>query len=152
MIPNITIEETTPKHLHLMAEAMTDDSADVAKKLGLSPKKALWHSYRKSIICKTAFIDGKIAAIWGIYGILFTDTGCPWLIMTPETQEYPFRVAFRYRKEIDKMQAMFPILEEYVPIENQKSIRMLELMGFKINKNKIPVGSAVFFRAERRVS
>ncbi len=150
MTPNITISDTTPADLHIMAEAMSSDSADTAIRMGMTPKKALWYSYRKSIFCKSAFIDGKIAAIFGISGMIFADTGQPWLILTPETQEHPFRVAFRYRKEIQKMQALFPILEEFVPEHNEKSIRMLELMGFKVSKNKVTVGNEVFRRAERR--
>lgn len=148
--PNIVIRDTNPFHLHEMAENMSADSANTAKKLGLTPKKALWYSYRKSIFCKSAFINEKLAAIWGIYGKVFADTGAPWLIMTPETQKYPMRVAFRYKKEIEKMQIMFPILEEFVPETNDKSIRMLELMGFKVSKNTIKVGDEIFRRAERK--
>lgn len=147
--PIITIEETIPKHLREMAETMLTDSAETAYKMGMTPLKALWSSYRQSIICNSVFINGKLAAIFGLSGIVFADTGRPWLILTPETQEYPMRVAFIYRKEIQKMQKMFQILEEYVPESNVKSIRMLELMGFKVSKNRIKLGDEVFRRAER---
>jgi len=60
------------------------------------------------------------------------------------------RVAFRYKKEIEKMLDMFPVLEEFVPESNIKSRRMLELMGFKISKNQIPLNNEIFLRAERR--
>lgn len=149
-VPNIETVETTPLHLRMMSEAMESASAETAVKMGLTPLKALWSSYRQSIICKSAFIDGKLAAIWGVSGSMFGDTGRVWLVLTPETQQYPFRVAFRYRKEINKMLDMFPILEEYVPEGNEKSIRMLELMGFKVSKNRIPLRDEVFRRAERR--
>ncbi len=148
--PTITIEDTCPWHLRDMAQAMQADSAETAYKMGVTPLKALWSSYRESIICKSAFIDGKLSAIWGVRGNILSETGNPWLIMTPETQEYPMRVAFRYRAEINKMLEMFPCLEEFVPETNEKSIRMLELMGFKVSKNTITVGDEVFRRAERR--
>lgn len=151
MTPEITITNTCPFHLREMAEAMSVDSAEIAYKLGFTPLKALWQSYRGSIICKTAHINGKIAAIWGLSGSVFSDTARPWLIMTPETKEHPMRVAFRYRKELENMLKMFPILEDYVPADNEASIRLLEIMGFKVSKNKIKVGDAVFRRAERRV-
>lgn len=150
MNPTITIVETCPYHLREMAEAMSADSVDVAYGIGLTPLRALWSSYRKSIYCKTAFIDGKIAAIWGLNGVVFSDTAMPWLIMTPETMEYPMRVAFRYRKELEIMLKMFPCLEEYVPVDNVDSIRLLELMGFKVSKNKVQCGSVMLHRAEQR--
>lgn len=148
--PNITIVDTAPYHLREMAIAMQSDSAETAIKMGLTPLKALWDSYRRSIICKSAFIDGKLAAIWGVSGSMMSEIGRPWLVLTPETQEYPMQVAFRYRSEINKMLDMFQVLEEYVPESNEKSQRMLELMGFKISKNKIPLNDGVFLRAERR--
>lgn len=151
-IPEITIVETNPAHIALMAQAMDERSAGMAVKIGMTPKKALWASYRESIICMTAFIDGRIAAMWGIAGTIFSDTGKPWLILASECEEHPFRVAFRYRKELNKFQNMFPCLEEYVDASNKKAIRLLELMGFKVSKNEIPLGDTVFRRAERRVS
>lgn len=150
--PEITIVETTPKHIRQLAGAIDEVTAKTAASIGLTPHQALWRSYKQSIICKTAFINGKIAAIWGISGVIFADTGQPWLVMSPDIEEYPFRVAFRYRKELEKMQMMFPILEEYVDETNGKAIRMLELMGFVVSKNRIPLGDAVLRRAERRSS
>lgn len=150
--PEIVIIETTPAHIALMAEAMDAVTRSTAEKIGMTPKKALWQSYRKSLVRKTAFIDGKIAAMWGVGGTVFSDIGQPWLVMTPEIEEHPFRVAFRYRKELNKFQYMFPCLEEYVDVTNKKAIRLLELMGFKLSKNIIPIGDGVFVRAERRLS
>ena len=150
LVPEITIVETCPWHLREMAETMTADSVEVAHRLGFTPLKALWQSYRGSIICKSAFINGKIAAIFGLSGVMFGDTGRPWLILTPETREHPFRVAFIYRKELNKMQEMFPILEDWVPADNEASIRMMELMGFKVSRNEIKVADGVFRKAERR--
>lgn len=147
--PEITIIDTIPIHLRLMAEAMTDDSAETAQKMGSTPLKALWYSYRSSLICKTAFIDGNIAAIWGCAGEVFGETGKPWLVLTPEIQQYPMRIAFRYKKELKKMNEIFSTLEEYVPENNEKSIRLLTLMGFKVSKNMVQVGEEKFLRAER---
>lgn len=148
--PSITITNTTPWHLREMAEAMQADSAETAVKMGMTPLKALWSSYRQSVICKSAFIDGKLAAIWGISGNMLSEVGKPWLVLTPETQNYPMRVAFRYKQEINKMLEMFPVLEEWVPEDNEKSIRMLELMGFKVSKNTVKIGREVFRKAERK--
>ena len=148
--PTITIERTNPLHLREMSEAMTADSAEVARNLGTTPLRALWASYRKSLYSKSFFINGKIAAICGLSGSIFSDTAKPWLILTPECKKYPLRVAFAYRKELNEMSRMFEILEEYVPEDNEASIRMLELMGFKVSKNIMTVGDVKWYRAERR--
>lgn len=148
--PNITISKTTPMDLRAMSEAMSQDSIEVAKGLGTTPLRALWASYRKSLYCKSFFINGKIAAICGLNGSIFCDTARPWLVLTDEVKEYPLRVAFSYRRELNEMSKMFSILEEWVPDDNEASIRMLQIMGFKVSKNKNRVGDVVWRKAERR--
>jgi len=149
--PDITIEETCPYHLRDMAIAMQPEITDIAIRAGITPLKALWSNYRKSIICKSVFIDGRLCAIFGLSGAIFCDTGMPWICMTPETQEHPFRVAFRFRQELKKMLDLFPVLEDYIEETNEKGIRFLELMNFHVSKNRIPIGNIVFRRAERRL-
>lgn len=148
--PEIIIIDTIPRHIRDMAEAMHEQTAETARNLGCEPKKLLWQSYKQSMICKSVFINGKIGAIFGIGGILFGETGRPWLVLSDEVNEYPFKVAFIYRKELQKFQHMFPVLEDYVDETNEKAIRMLELMKFNVSKNTIPLGSVNLRRAERR--
>lgn len=149
--PDIQIIETIAAHIREMAVSMKSDAAETALKLGMTPGQALWRSFKQSLYSKSAFIDGKLAAIWGIGGQLFSDTGLPWLIMTPDAEDYPFRVAFIFRKELKKMQELYPVLEDYVGENNDKAARMLALMGFEISKNKIPLGDMVMHRAERKM-
>lgn len=138
--PDIQILDTAPEHLRLMASTMSADTAETALKLGMSVNQALWKSFKMSIYCKTAFINGKIAAIWGVGGSPFSDIAFPWLVMSDEAGEKPFKVAFIYRQELKKMQELFPTLVDYVNEKNEKAIRMLELMGFKIGHDAIRVG------------
>lgn len=146
----IEIRNTYPYDLREMAEAMTADSKDVANNLGFTPLKALWNSYRNSLYCKTGLIDGKIAAIWGLSGTMLSETAQPWLILSPEVKRSPLRVAFIYRKELNNMLKLFPVLEEWCPADNEPSIRMLELMGFRVSKNITPIGGVEYRKAERR--
>jgi len=148
--PQITIEETTAAHIRDMVSVMHEQTAETAYKMGFSPHRLLWRSWKASIIAKSVFIDGKIGAIFGISGTLYGEVGMPWLILSDEVNDYPFRVAFAYRRELEKFQQMFPILEDYVSQDDTKAIRMLELMKFKIGKNAINVGDAVLYKAERR--
>lgn len=152
MTPEFTITDTCPWHLREMAEAMTHDSKEIAENMGYTPLKALWKSYRGSIICKTAHINGEIAAIWGLEGAVFSDVGHPWLIVAPSVEDYPFRTAFIYRRQLNEFNDMFPILQDWVPETNVKSMRLLEIMGFKISKNKTMVGDIVYRLAERRAA
>lgn len=151
MNPEITIEDTIPIHLKIMATAMLPENKDIAYRAKTNPLKALWYNYRNSIICKSVFVNGNLCAIFGIAGVILGEIGRPWICMTPETQDHPFRVAFRFRRELKKMLDMFPILEDYIEETNKKGIRFLELMDFQIDKNPTPIGDIVYRRAERRI-
>ncbi len=146
--PDIQIIDCEAKHIREMAEKMDDRTAETALRLGMAPNKALWKSYKQSLYCKAAFINGKLAAIWGLGGVLFGEKGLPWLVLSPEADEYPMRVAFVYRQELKKMAKMFPVLEDFVDESHEKAVRMLELMGFK-TKERIIKNDMTLLRTER---
>lgn len=150
--PDIVIEETKPWHLRELADSMHGLTAELPIRLGLTPKKALWMSYRKSLGCKTAFINGKIAAVWGISGVLFGEIGRPWLIMAPAADEYPFKVAFIYRQELKKMQELFPVLEDFVEESNEQAIRLMKLMGFKLEEKPLLIDNKIKVLRARRTA
>ncbi len=149
--PEIVIEDTIPAYLRMMADATHKDIADTVIKLGMSPRRALWKSWKNSIFSKTAFINGKIAAIWGLGGSTMDTIGYPWLVLAPCADEYPFKVAFIYKKELMKMQSMYPELEDYVDCKNEKAIRLLEIMGFSLSKDTVRCGECDMRIALRRV-
>jgi len=150
MNPEITITDTIPLHLRMMANSMKEETKIVATHFGLTPYKGLWQNYRQSLICKSVFINNNICAIFGLLGVIYGETARPWIAMTPETEKYPMRVAFSFKSELKKMATMFPVLEDYIDEDNEKAIRFMALMGFKISKNKIQVGEINMVQAERR--
>ena len=150
MTPIVEIKPTDPLHLREMADFMQSNSMEMASRLGISPLKALWHNYRKSLICRSVFIDGHLCAIFGLMGAVFCDTANPWICMTPEVEKYPMRVAFAFKRELNKMANMFPILEDYIEESRDKEIKFMELMDFKVSKNSIKLNDMNFRKLERR--
>lgn len=149
----IEVVDATPEHIRLLAADMKEEDAETTILLGSTPYKALWKAYRTSLFKKAAFINGKIAAMWGVAGTYLGEKGYPWLLMSHAADEYPFRVAFCYRQELKKMLELFPVLEDWVHVGNTKSLRMLELMGFKMSSPQ-PLGKdgAMLVRAEKRAT
>lgn len=119
--------------------------------LGITPYNALYSSYQRSLYAKSAFIDGKLVAMWGLAGTYLGPAGYPWLALAPSVEKYPFKVVFRYRQELKEMLQLFPVLIEDVDVRNVKSVRLLKLMGFIMSEPK-PIGKngELFMRAEKR--
>lgn len=135
----------------MLAENLRKEDAHEVNCLGEKPYKAIWRSYRKSFIRKTAFIDGKIAAMWGMTGTLISNVGHPWLLTADIVEEYPLSFVKVYKKEVTKMLKIVPLLENIVDASYDKSVKMLKLAGFSIGE-PIPVGKngALFRRFEIR--
>lgn len=146
----IQIIPTERSHLSTMMDSFTETHQETAQKLNKNPKKALSKAFRRSLYAKTAIIDGKIAAIWGIYGVYMGNVGYPWLLMTNEVQSHPFKVAFCYRQELKEMLQLFPTLIDIVDINHTKTVRMLKIMGFTFNEVPMEINGHLYLRAEKR--
>jgi hypothetical protein len=131
--PEIIIIPTVPAHLREMAGILRPEDEQEIVSFGLTPKKALWQSYRHSVLRKTAFIDGKLAALWGCSGTLLSDNGRPWLMTTPEVKRIsPLKFTRIYQQEALAMLEMFGQLCNFVETSYTEAIRLLEISGFTV--------------------
>lgn len=142
--PEITIVSTIGPHIAaLKSNLRSEDEAEILR-FGMSVQKALWYSYRQSLIRKTALIDGVIAACWGVHGVFMGNTGVPWLITTPEVKKIsPLRFARIYQQEVLSMLNMFGKLENYVDPAYSSAIRMLEIIDFRVGEPEMLNGVLV---------
>lgn len=137
----VHIVDTTPEHVREIAKSLRPEDRQEIEAFGFPTNKALWRSYKSSILRKTALIDGKVAAIWGVGGTpLGNGEGCPWLMTSPLVEKVsPLRFARVYQEEVLKMLEIFPHLVNYVDSQYTKAIRLLDIIGFRIGEPE-PVG------------
>lgn len=141
-----TIIEATPAHLLALRDRLrAEDRAEITC-AGWTPRRALWRSYRGSVIRRTVLIDGMVAAIGGCGGSVLAGVGNPWLLTAPEFERLPVAMVREGRAEIAKMLGLFPRLENMVAAEYRRACRFLEVLGFVLEA-PVPVGpSAARFR------
>ena len=77
IMPIIDIVQSTKDHVKLLSSCVREADKNEILALGFSPFRALIKSYRGSLLPQTAFIDGKIAAMWGCVGRHFQKSECP---------------------------------------------------------------------------
>lgn len=139
--PQITIVPTTPEHLRALALVLRPEDKQEILSFGFTPEKALWRSYKGSLIRKTAFIDDKIAAVWGVCGSFMGTIGQPYLLTSEEVRKIsPLKFTRIYQKEVIEMQKLFPILENYADASYNGAIRLLGIVGFELSEPK-PIGA-----------
>src|ERR1700730_8212011 len=80
----------------------TDDRLEVTS-LDLDPAKALRLDFRHATVRYSAFVDTRIAAMWGMSGMMLGDIGYPWLLTTREVERAPIRFIKEARMAVAEM-------------------------------------------------
>lgn len=133
------IVDAERNHAVQLARALRDgDKIEIAAG-GLTERKAVWRSYKQSVLCKTAFVDGEIAAMWGLGGTLMSMRGNPWLLTTSAVEKYPMDFAREARKAVREMLTIRPILFNYVLASYEHAVRFLQIIGFTMG-DPFPMG------------
>lgn len=137
---------------HLAANLRAADAAEIAG-VGVTPKKALYRAFRNSVNCKTAFVGGEIAAMWGVCvgmrpGVsLLSDLGVPWLHTSPAVERIPVSFVKVAKAELALMCASRRRLESFVAADYHQAVKFLRLLGFTVEPAApIGVGGAPFSR------
>lgn len=131
--PIITVVDALPEHVRELGYNQRQRDIDIANRMGILPHQALWRLYKKSIIRKTVLVNEKVIAIFGVNGAFLGKKANPWFVASPYVDDYPIKLGFRYRSEIKNMLKLFHILEDLVPIEDEKTINLLKILGFKFS-------------------
>ena len=130
----VVIVPTIASHISsIKTDLRPKDQAEILR-FGISIQHALWRSYRQSVLRKTALIDGRVAAVWGVCGTFMGEVGIPWLMTTPAVKKVsPLKFARIYQSEVLDMLKIFPSLVNYVDSEYTSAIRLLDIIGFDID-------------------
>lgn len=142
----ITIEPASKAHVHAIVSSLRDDDRQEITSIGADPLEAALESHRFAVWAKVATVEGEIAALWGVGGIMLGMTGRPWLLTTPVSDRIAMRFALIYRREAREMLDLFPRLENYCAAAYDRATRLLQLTGFTVDDPK-PIGPhAALFR------
>lgn len=131
--PVITTMPATSEHVMWIRDNLRSRDKSIATKAGISQHEVLYRIYRNSLTATTVFCNGEIAAIWGVMGTFLGRSGRPWLIASPIVEDYPMKLAFRYRGELKNMLKRFSVLEDWVCADDDKTIKFLKILGFKFD-------------------
>lgn len=117
---------------------MREKDRKEALALGMDARKALYLTFKCGILRKSAFLDGKIVAMWGICGTPLSLVGRPYLVTSNTVSEMnPLKFARVYAKEVQTMASLFPVLENYVDAKYDEAVRLLKIVGFELTPQKI---------------
>lgn len=115
---------------------MREADARESRSAGFDPRWALRSAFRGSIYARTAFIGDDIAAMWGMRSEILSDLGQPWLVTAPIIETMPVAFIREAKREVAAMLAIRPRLEEHVIADYRGAVRLLEVLGFRLDEPK----------------
>lgn len=129
----VDIVPTLSNHIRALADTIRPKDREEIESYGWSVNKGLWKCFKGGLMNRTALINGRVAACWGVGGAYMGSRGAPWLITSYEVERIsPLQFARIYKNEVKQMLEAFPVLENYVLWDYEEAIRMLKICGFKI--------------------
>jgi len=138
----VEIVEAKPEHIPYLAENMREaDKNEIWDMALLKPYEALEKSLKISVMAKTGLLDGLPVCMFGVAdsSMLF-DEGRPWLLGTDDIEKCAIAFLRRNKPEIKAMLDCFNLLENYVSVDNKRSIEWLKWLGFNFDDKPLTIG------------
>lgn len=147
---NIEIIPATENHIIELLSDLKGLSEEDLYRFGVDSEEKILKVFKRSIFVDASLVDGKIVGVWGVLGDYMGHTGRPWSLLSPDAEKYPFRLTSFYRKALNKMLHLFPVLVDMVDVRHTRTLRMLKLMGFTFGEPEIFM-NGLFIKAIRRI-
>lgn len=142
----VRIVPSRVEDVYALASKLRDADRLEITGLDLDPRAVIRASFRNAIMRRTAFVDGEIAAMWGLGGVMLSDEGAPWLMTTPAVERVPVAFVRVARGQVAEMLGRRARLANVVQASYGGACRLLELLGFTLEPPE-PLGPhGVLFR------
>lgn len=127
------IIDSEEQHCKELTDTLRQEDRLEAIHSGLEPQEAVQYCFLRGVYRKTALVNEKVAAMWGVIGTPLGNTGTPYLITGTEAlKTSPIRFAKIYLEEARIMNKLFPVLQNYVDMKYHGAVRLLLIAGFNL--------------------
>jgi hypothetical protein len=144
-----SIVPATITHVHQLSRVMREADKREGELIGFTPRWLLRAAFRESLYARTALIGTDIAGMWGLKAPILSDTGQPWLVTASIIETRRFAFIREAKREVAAMLAIKPRLEDYVIADYQGAVRLLEVLGFRLDTPEPYGRRGVLFRRFR---
>ena len=128
-----------------LAKNMRDaDKKEIWKSHHRTPEEALLSGFTESIFCLTVEHKESPIAMFGVVPEMFlSNNATVWMLASPKLEEIQKTFIKRSKHFIDLMLNYYPMLSNFVDIENKHSIKWLKWCGAKL-------GAVVIYGVEKQ--
>lgn len=121
---------STALHVRPMSAKLRAAAAITLQGFGYRPREALRRAYVASRYCRTALMDGKPIAMWGVKGTMLDDVAFVWLVLSDEVTRFPLAVVKEAQAELAKIMETVDEVAITVLPDDEAAIRFACYLGF----------------------
>lgn len=131
----IRIQDSTWNDVEILSESLREQDKLESLRMGFDPVVALEYSFTHGFLRRTALLDDKPVAMWGVCGTPLGIYGMPYLITGDGVLKVsPITFSRIYKKEVEVMKQLYPHLENFVDESYLGAVRMLKIAGFELSE------------------
>lgn len=123
------------RHLKPMAAQLRAAACITLQGFGLKPRPALHRAFVASSYCRTALMDGKPIAMWGVKATMLGDTALVWLVLSETVTAMPISIVKEARSELAKVMETKREIAITVLPDDEAAIRFAVYLGFHDRDN-----------------
>lgn len=135
-------------HCGAIIRTMRVDHQRALMAMGVPMHREFRSMFDASYYRKAAFIDGKLAAVWGVEGTPMCTEGRIWLVLGQHTMKHPVTVMREARKQLEEIATTKTRLVTTVIGDDEASVRLAVALGFEAADGSAP-GSRAHSREGR---
>lgn len=124
------IVPASPKHIRPMSRRLRAGACVTLQAYGFDPRRALHDVFLKSHYSRTALIEGKPVAMWGLLGQLLSETAFVWLVTSDEIGRFPGLLVRETRRELAEMMQGYREFSTTVLPNDEAAVRFALYLGF----------------------
>ena len=118
------------RHIRPMSRAMRAAACITLERFGQDPRRSLHRAFIASNYCRTALIDGKPVAMWGVVGALMSNVASVWLVIAQDIVGLPLTIVREARNELAHAMANYHELTTTVLPDDEAAVRFALYLGF----------------------
>lgn len=127
------IVPASPRHIRPMAAKLRAAACITLQAFGYEPRRALHRIFLNSFYCRTALIDGKPVAMWGVTGTLLGDVAYVWLVLSDDIASMPRSIVKEAKRELSAIMENYREIATTVLPDDAAAIRFAVYLGFHDN-------------------
>lgn len=122
-------------HCGKMARNIRSEQKGLFLKYNVSIHEALRLHFQKSIICKTAILNGKVLSMGGMHSDFISDTAYVWFAIADGSSRIRYSIIKELVKNIGKIFETKKRVISLTDMDDKIAVRMAKFLGFETSKD-----------------